>query len=89
MSTMIAAYGSDGECMGRCDAKCYNATCEHCDCICGGMNHGVGVNKATENTRELAESWMKEYEKQHDEKLTFKVMPKPVQLEMFTLESIA
>jgi hypothetical protein len=65
MTTLIAAYNSDG-CIGRCDAKCYNATEPECTCICGGMNHGAGQSKAIENTTELAESWMKEYDKQHN-----------------------
>ena len=30
----------------RCDAKCYNAHGEECECICEGMNHGVGLATA-------------------------------------------
>jgi len=30
MTTLIAAYNSDG-CIGRCDAKCYNATEPECN----------------------------------------------------------
>ena len=51
MATLIAVYNSEG-CVGRCDAKCYKATEPQCVCICGGMNHGVGYNKAVENTSE-------------------------------------
>lgn len=54
MTTLIAVYNSEG-CVGRCDARCYEARHPHCDCICGGANHGAGINKATENTREMAE----------------------------------
>lgn len=73
MATLIAAYNSDG-CIGRCDAKCYNATTHDCTCICGGLNHGAGIQKAQENTSLLAEVWMEEYKKQHpQEELTFKV----------------
>ncbi|HEY6141578.1 MAG TPA: hypothetical protein VI670_27785 [Thermoanaerobaculia bacterium] len=60
MSTLIALYNSDG-CVGRCDAKCYNATSGPCDCICGGKNHGAGQQQAEANTRELAESWVEKY----------------------------
>lgn len=38
----------------KCDARCYDATHEKCDCICGGMNHGVGLHQAQANTEELA-----------------------------------
>jgi hypothetical protein len=57
MVTLIAVYTSDG-CEGRCDAKCYDADQDECDCICGGRNHGVGKLQALDNTRELAESWI-------------------------------
>jgi predicted RNase H-like HicB family nuclease len=79
MTTMIAAYNSDG-CIGRCDAKCYNAEHPHCDCVCGGANHGAGINQATQNTQELAEKWIEEYQKRRGETLDFDVLPKPVQL---------
>ncbi len=39
---------SEGE--RRCDERCYNAKEEKCDCICRGMNHGKGLNKAMANT---------------------------------------
>ena len=51
MTTLIHCQGAGA---GRCDAKCYNATSPHCDCVCGGMNHGVGREQAQDNTRELA-----------------------------------
>jgi hypothetical protein len=49
---MIAVYNSEG-CVGRCDAKCYDATESDCDCICGGRNHGAGLQQALENAAEL------------------------------------
>lgn len=53
MTTAIAVYNSDG-CVGRCDAKCHNASSPDCDCICGGRLHGVGAGSAVEqNTRDL------------------------------------
>ena len=52
MTTLIAVYDSSGHLVGRCDAKCYNAEHPQCDCICGGRNHGVGLNRALDNTRE-------------------------------------
>lgn len=65
MTTLISYHTSDG-CEGRCDARCYNAKHPECTCICGGRNHGVGIEKALENTREMAESWIEEYALTHD-----------------------
>ena len=53
MATLIALYTGDG-CIGRCDAKCYNAWGPECHCICRGGNHGAGKQEATASTRELA-----------------------------------
>lgn len=66
MATLIAVYaGRDASgrpiLVGRCDAKCYNAECPDCDCICGGRNHSRGLEKATDQTREYAEEWLQEY----------------------------
>lgn len=52
MTTVLAVYNSDG-CVGRCDANCHDARSATCDCICGGKNHGAGLQKAVENNREL------------------------------------
>jgi len=65
MTTLIAVYNSSG-CVGRCDAKCYEAKEPDCDCICHGRNHGAGQNKAIENTRELAGAWIEAYSHEHD-----------------------
>ena len=60
MAVLIEVRTSSGV-VGRCDAKCYNAQHPECECICGGANHGVGLARALENTREMAEAWMEEY----------------------------
>lgn len=49
MATLIEVRNSSGV-VGRCDAKCYNATDPKCDCVCGGHNHGAGLKQAQENT---------------------------------------
>jgi DNA (cytosine-5)-methyltransferase 1 len=54
MTTLIAVYDSDG-CVGRCDARCYEAQEPECDCICGGRNHGAGLQRALENTAEMVD----------------------------------
>lgn len=41
-----------GGVLRRCDARCYNATHGRCSCICGGENHGVGLERALANTLE-------------------------------------
>lgn len=58
---LIEVRGGDGELIGRCDARCYNAKEPSCDCICGGRNHGAGLEKAAEQTRECAEAWIEAY----------------------------
>lgn len=37
-----------------CNSACYDAggPAGECQCICGGMNHGVGLSKAVKNTKE-------------------------------------
>lgn len=54
MTTLIYV-GNSGGCVGRCDAKCYDAKEPGCDCICGGLNHGVGLQVALDNTAELVD----------------------------------
>lgn len=58
---LIAAYSSDG-CEGRCDSRCYNSRSKRCTCVCGSANHGVGLERATVNTRAMAETWMAQFQ---------------------------
>ena len=81
MTTLIAAYDSDG-CIGRCGAACYNAKYPECDCICGGKNHGVGLKIATDNTREFAEKWIKDWTLLFPETSKVKVPVKQLELEI-------
>lgn len=81
--TLIAVYNSDG-CVGRCDAHCYEATHPHCDCICGGANHGAGLKKAQDNTREYCEKMIEQYCEKHNIKDgNGHVNPDLFQLKMF------
>jgi len=41
-----------------CTAECYNATTPHCNCSCGGKNHGVGVEEAARNTIYATARWL-------------------------------
>lgn len=81
--TLIASYDSEGRCLARCDANCHNATKPICTCVCGGMNHGVGIKKAMANTREYAEEMIKEYSEANGPGLSFKVAPEAAQLTIF------
>lgn len=63
MATLISVY-SNGKCIGRCDERCYNAEHDHCECICGGKNHGVGYKKAVGNTREQIAEWEQNWKEQ-------------------------
>lgn len=47
--TLFSVYDRSG-CVGRCDAKCYNALHSHCTCVCKGKNHGCGELRAQWNT---------------------------------------
>jgi hypothetical protein len=78
---LIEVRNSEGI-VGRCDAKCYEAQFPGCECICGGGNHGAGLNAAIENTREMAETWIAKYAKENELKDWTSRVPalKPVQL---------
>ena len=59
MTTLIAVDNSE-DCVGRCDARCYDAADEPRECICQGRNHAAGRQEAIDNTRQLAESWLEQ-----------------------------
>ena len=54
MATIFSVYNSEG-CVGRCDARCHEATQPDCDCICGGAFHGVGSKVAWEDRKTLTD----------------------------------
>jgi len=62
MTTLVSVYDGNGL-VGRCDARCYDAIDQKCTCICAGKNHGVGQQKAIENTERMVETWIEEYTK--------------------------
>lgn len=59
MATLITVKYANGT-QRRCDAKCYNAKHPRCKCVCGGMNHGVGLNSAIRATEGLAEDYLEQ-----------------------------
>lgn len=71
MATLLSAYDR-GTLYGRCDASCYAGTKTVCDCICGGVNHGVGLEVALANTAAMSEEWLKRDRSQrHSRSVTF------------------
>ena len=82
MTTLIASYDGEGNCTGRCNASCYAAKHPDCDCICGGKNHGVGKKIATDNTREYAEKWIKDWTLIFPETKKVEVPVKQLELEI-------
>lgn len=65
MATIYSFGNSEGT--RRCDAKCYNADHPDCDCICGGRNHGAGLNKAIEKNKEQFKEIFEECKKKFGE----------------------
>lgn len=52
MTVILKVKTADGKEL-KCDQRCYLATGSHCDCACGGINHGVGLKQAIENVRKI------------------------------------
>lgn len=44
MTTLIEIRGGDGRLIGRCDARCHDATQPEYNCCCGGRYHGARVD---------------------------------------------
>lgn len=82
MATLIAVYNSEG-CVGRCDARCYNAEHEGCDCICGGRNHGAGKNRAIRNNEAMCAEWLEDFKRRHPEHGQVEMRKEDVQLGLF------
>lgn len=60
MTVLLAVHGVDGT--EACGASCYTAQGPVCKCgVCGGVNHGVGVEQATRNTARFAHRWLARY----------------------------
>ncbi|MCK5600626.1 hypothetical protein KAR91_02085 [Candidatus Pacearchaeota archaeon] len=37
----------------RCDESCYDSNEEHCSCVCGSVNHGMGFDVARKRTHQI------------------------------------
>jgi len=63
----ITTGNSEGSSTRKCDANCHEAEKPTCTCICGGRNHGVGLTKATDNARGMAEAMLERMKQQRPE----------------------
>jgi len=54
MPALLIIHDKDGKRIGQCDAKCYDGTSLQCRCICGGINHGVGRQRAAKNAVDMS-----------------------------------
>ena len=61
MASLMSTYSKQGHSIRSCNAICYDATKDDCKCICGGVNHGKGLEKAQKNTVEMAKTFMETY----------------------------
>jgi hypothetical protein len=64
MTALYALY-RNGICIGRCDRNCYDATNPRCTCICAGINHGVGIQRAAANTATACDTMVQAYLDEH------------------------
>lgn len=59
---VLIKISSSGGVTRQCDARCYNASDHMCRCVCGGANHGRGLEQAKVNTelagKTLARNWI-------------------------------
>lgn len=46
----------------RCDSRCYNARGHRCECICGGVNHGSGLQVAQDHVRRMGEGLLEAFQ---------------------------
>jgi len=82
MATIFAVYNSEG-CVGRCDARCHEATQPECKCICGGAFHGVGSKIAREDRKTLTDDEILESAKELNYCGPLRVRRVPEQLKLF------
>lgn len=89
MSTLLSINVGD-RCIGRCDARCYDAKDTNCDCVCGGMNHGAGEQQAKTNTRDFWIEWTDDYSKKKGlTRFTARVNPAALQISLFETSAFA
>ncbi len=61
---MIVLMSDDGR---RCDERCYNAKRLGCSCVCGGVNHGLGLQHALGEEHDAEKIAVAEAEEEMDD----------------------
>jgi hypothetical protein len=56
--TALITIRMAGSVVQICDAKCYGAKHDDCECVCESENHGKGIELAIANTRRLHPDWI-------------------------------
>ena len=81
MTTLIELR-DNGHPTAACNARCHNSKSHVCDCICNGLNHGVGLAQAITNTRDRGQQEVANYVANHPHtqtsRLYFHLPPIPV-----------
>jgi hypothetical protein len=57
MATVFSVFSLHDKFLGCCSAKCYDAKGDRSSCVCGGVNHGVGLTQAARNTLTIRTVW--------------------------------
>lgn len=61
---VIIIRNANGRIIGCCSSLCYDDDGFRCDCICGGVNHGVGRKQAAQNVADgILIDWTKTWSK--------------------------
>jgi len=53
MPYLFRVHDTDGNYHGTCSRRCYEALGGTSHCVCGGINHGVGLRRAAANSLDL------------------------------------
>lgn len=83
MATLLAIHLPGGRVL-RCDAKCYQATLgTECDCVCGGVNHAKGLERALILTRKQVQRWIEAARRRHSDIIGVEIGVEVQQFDLF------
>jgi hypothetical protein len=54
MVTVLQVWDNERRRWRACDARCYDGKGKRCRCVCGGANHGKGLEEVVEGLDEVA-----------------------------------
>jgi hypothetical protein len=82
--TTLLVLTVNGEVVSRCDARCYGANWDkHCQCVCLGRNHGVGLVKARNTAITDLDELTREAKKKHGPTAELECRADAIQLSLF------